>query len=98
MLIPEEEKTTEVEAQKLRKLIERCNIVFTERKRSESMKISVDYKNLHVLKKPPLLLIASFAVKNVDQDLNGLLKGNLDVTNLRMFLLCPRDCRSDLTS
>lgn len=32
---------------------------------------------------PGSFLSASFAVKNVDQDLNGLLKGNLDVTTLR---------------
>jgi DNA mismatch repair protein MSH2 len=35
VLIPAEEKTTEIEAQKLRKLVERCGIVFTERKRSK---------------------------------------------------------------
>jgi hypothetical protein len=36
VLIPAEEKTIDPEAQKLRKLIERCGIVFTEKKRSES--------------------------------------------------------------
>lgn len=35
VLIPAEEKTSEVEAQKLRKLVERCGVVFTERKRSK---------------------------------------------------------------
>ncbi|GAA5883128.1 hypothetical protein JCM16303_006105 [Sporobolomyces ruberrimus] len=61
VLIAPEDKSNSYDLQKLKQLIERCNIVVTERKKSE------------------------FNHKDVEQDLNRLLRGNLQASTLPEF-------------
>ncbi|GAA5995539.1 hypothetical protein JCM5350_004028 [Sporobolomyces pararoseus] len=61
VLITPEDKSNSYDLQKLKQLIERCNIVVTERKKSD------------------------FNHKDVEQDLNRLLRGNLQASTLPEF-------------
>ncbi|GAA6064732.1 hypothetical protein JCM10212_000403 [Sporobolomyces blumeae] len=61
VLLPQEDKSQSYDLSKLKQLVERCNVVVTERKKAE------------------------FTTKDVEQDLNRLLRGNLQAASRPEF-------------
>jgi DNA mismatch repair protein MSH2 len=79
--LPAADKSTEYEADKLSQLIERCGVVITERKKSLFCAISLFFADSPISHKDGRK--GEFTAKNVEQDLNRLISGDLVVTSRR---------------
>jgi DNA mismatch repair protein MSH2 len=74
-------KNTDFELGKLRNVVDRCNVVITERKSSKfSTNFDPNRENSQAY------VSADFAVKNIEQDLNRLLNEETASATLRMCL------------
>ena len=83
VLLPEEGKTSDYDLSKIRMLIDRCNIVVTDRKKSASFLGQVARR---VCSLPSS---GDFNAGDVEQDLNRLLRGNLQAASRRASTLHP---------
>jgi DNA mismatch repair protein MSH2 len=81
VLLPADDKSTDYDLKKIRTLIERCNIVITDRKKSAN-----PFSASRQTSSLTFSHAGEFAAKDVEQDLNRLLRGNLQASTRRAFL------------
>lgn len=79
VLLPADEKASDYDLGKIRTLVERCNIVITDRKKSASIVFFPKAAFVADLS----LRLGEFTPKDVEQDLNRLLSGNLQASTRR---------------
>ncbi|SCV69244.1 BQ2448_2264 [Microbotryum intermedium] len=81
VLLPSEDKATDYDLKKIYTLVERCNIVLTDRKKSEFRAPTKKLCSANL----PILNGATdeFTAKDVEQDLNRLLRGDVPASTRR---------------
>lgn len=79
-LVAKSETGKDYEMMKLRGVLDRCGIVATERKKGTNIKGKEMDK---ILLNTFIVLLADFNAKDIEQDLNRLLEGEISVAALR---------------